>query len=209
MNTQYVVPNSSTTLSMIANKNGIPVQTLIGCNPTLKGYSGNSALPMGTVVDLCTAPSTGSYGAATASFGATAASNTLAGQFSTQIQTAIADMQKQTTADLAAAQKMTPASCQSMLSKIMTKLGNIKTSSNETLTVTVGPIDLINGVNDWHVVFKSNSHRLLSAIQSAIPEHGTLNASAGTLSYPIDKLYKFAVDAEFCISNYGQFSAAY
>ena len=204
MNTQYVVPNPRTTLSMIAKQKGIPVHTLSSCNPNLAVY-GNSALPVGTVVNICP---TGFYGAAT-SFGATAASNTLASQFATQIQTAIADMQKQTTADLAAAQKMTPASCQSMLSKIMTKLGNIKTSSNETLTVTVGPIDLINGVNDWHVVFKSNSHRLLSAIQSAIPEHGTLNASAGTLSYPIDKLYKFAVDAEFCIGNYGQFSAAY
>jgi len=186
---------------MIANQTGIPVRTLINCNPMLMGYTSNSALPKGTVVNICPSLTTGMYD--------TTATNTLANQFYAQIQTAVADMQKQTATDLAAAQKMTPASCQSMLSKIMNKLGNIKTNPQDTLTITVGPIDLINGVNDWHVVFKSNSNRLLTAIQNAIPENGTLNANAGTLSYPIDKLYKFAVDAEFCISNYGQFSAIY
>jgi hypothetical protein len=126
-----------------------------------------------------------------------------------QARAASAQIQSLTNRDLAQAQQLTEGDCQSMLKKIMDKLGPIKTSPGETLSVSVGPINLIGGVNDWAVIFKSNSPSLLQAIQGAIPAAGTYSASAGTLSYPIDQLYKFAIGAEYCVMQYGNYNLSY
>jgi uncharacterized oligopeptide transporter (OPT) family protein len=134
-----------------------------------------AAIPNGMTVDV---PCTGGT-AGTQSLGSAVMNQP--GQMST-------DIQSLTAKDTAQAQTMTASNCQNMLKKIMDKLGPINVGAGETLSVTVGPINLIGGVNDWAVIFKSNSSSPLKAIAAAIPEKGTYNTAAGTLSYPIDTM---------------------
>jgi hypothetical protein len=122
---------------------GVSSSQLASMNPSLPSSS-RAAIPNGMSINVpCTKGSAG-----TQSLGIAVMN---------QLRQLSTDIQSLTAKDTAQAQTMTASNCQSMLKKIMDKLGPINVGAGETLSVTTGPINLIGGVNDWVVTFKSNS----------------------------------------------------